>query len=75
MSGAAGQDTTATSMLSSPSIQGGRMNADPFGAGIQQRQSQYSQMGYGPGPSNSGYLQTQQIQILNLWWRLAAVIH
>ena len=37
------------------------MNADPFGAGIQQRQSQYSQMGYGPGPSNSGYLQTQQI--------------
>lgn len=33
MSNAGGQDTTATSMLSSPSIHGGRMNQDPFMSG------------------------------------------
>ena len=55
MSGANGQDTTATSMLSSPSIHGGRQTQDPFmnhgGAGMggppvygqqMQQQSHYS---------------------------------
>ena len=61
MSNANGQDTTATSMLSSPSIHGGRMNQDPFmsaGGGpsyMQQMPTAYSQMGYQNAASSGGF--------------------
>ena len=61
MSNPNGQDSTAMSMLSSPSIHGGRMNQEPFSAVQPQRASQYSQMTYGQSQnmgSQPGYLAT-----------------